>query len=462
MLKKSFLLTLAASVPFAFLLPGCSGQVDTPIAFEPNLVHTRKYQIQKEIPMDQASQDAYWIAEKMFGTPDEPKLPQIITEDEDLSQVVSMDNLIAASGPIDADGRGLYRKHCVICHGITGDGRGSTAAIQTPYPRDYRMGVFKFKSTPRGVKPTKADLAKLIKHGIGGTAMVKIPELTDQDIDALVDYVIYLSWRGELERQAVDGAMLDGIIEDGERILNVELAQKAQADEAFVEQMEALADRDEEELTESEIEQVETFERYQEDWEYAEDYVLDIGDAWLEADDEVLEVPELPADIPVAENYADVVKFRSGPQAETFAASIDRGKELFRGKVAICSKCHGDQGLGNGQTTDYDDWTKDWTMRVGLKPNDRDSLIPLLARGAFEPKNALPRNFAEGIFRGGSSSKDLYRRITQGIDGTPMPAATFVDGQFEQDDVWHIINFIRSLYKPTDEEQAQSQPVAVR
>jgi hypothetical protein len=33
----------------------------------------------------------------------------------------------------------------------------------------------------------------------------------------------------------------------------------------------------------------------------------------------------------------------------------------------------------------------------------------------------------------------------QGIDGTPMPAATFVEGEFEQDDVWHIINFIRSL-----------------
>ena len=84
-------------------------------------------------------------------------------------------------------------------------------------------------------------------------------------------------------------------------------------------------------------------------------------------------------------------------------------------------------------------------MRVGLKPEDRDSLIPLLARGALPPLNAIPRNFAEGIFRGGSSSQDLYRRIMQGIDGTPMPAATFVDGDFEQDDVWHLINFIRSM-----------------
>ena len=65
----------------------------------------------------------------------------------------------------------------------------------------------------------------------------------------------------------------------------------------------------------------------------------------------------------------------------------------------------------------------------------------------------MPRNFAEGIFRGGSTSKDLYRRITQGIDGSPMPAATFVDGEFEKQDVWHLINFIRSL-------QTAESPVA--
>jgi hypothetical protein len=41
-----------------------------------------------------------------------------------------------------------------------------------------------------------------------------------------------------------------------------------------------------------------------------------------------------------------------------------------------------------------------------------------------------------------------------GIEGSPMPAATFVEGQFEQDDVWHLINFIRSLQKPEADEPA--------
>ncbi|QDT03374.1 Cytochrome c [Rubripirellula lacrimiformis] len=442
------LITFATTAVIALGLAGCRDRSPQPLAFEPNLVHTMKYQIQKDVSMDQASKDSFWLAETMFGTPLEPKLPAVVTEDEDLASIVSMENLTRASGPADAEGRGLFQKHCVVCHGVSGDGRGPTAAIQMPYPRDYRLGIFKFKSTPRGVKPTKDDIAKLIHNGIGGTAMVKIPDLTDDDVNALVDYVIYLSWRGELERQAVDGAMFDGIIEDGERIINTQFAEQMRSDPAALEALEAAADADEESLSEEMKTKLELFERYQEDWEYAEDYAAEIGESWLEADEDVLEVPEPPSDFPLAENFADVTKFQQSDQADAFAASVKRGQELFVGKVASCSKCHGEKGLGNGQTTDFDDWTKDWTSRVGLKPEDRDSLVPMMARGAFEPRNALPRNFAEGIFRGGSSSEDLYRRITQGIDGTPMPAATFVDGEFEADDVWNIINFIRSLQTP--------------
>lgn len=442
---KSLALAITCTV-----LAGCDGRVEHPIVFEPNLVHTMKYEITQDIPMEQASKDSSWIIEHMFGTPDEPKLPAALEEDEELASIVSTERLLRASGPADAEGRGLFRKHCVVCHGVTGNGRGPTAAVQTPYPRDYRMGVFKFKSTPRGVKPTREDLARLIRDGIDGTAMKKIPELSEEDIQALVDYVIYLSMRGEHERQQVDMAILDGIFEDEGRLLNTEFAAKVLGDPEYRERLEALADKDEDSLTESEAEELEMYEQFEDDWGYAEEYVLDIAESWLEAEDEVLAVPDPPSDIPLAESFEDIVAFRASGQAEAINASIERGRELFVGKLANCSKCHGERGLGDGQTTDFDDWTKDWTLRVGLKPEeDRDRLIPLLARGALSPRNAIPRNFAEGVFRGGSRSQDLYRRIMQGIDGTPMPAATFVDGQFEQDDVWHLINFIRSLQKPT-------------
>ncbi len=501
---------------------GCSGRIEPTASFEPNLVHALKYQVGQDIPMEQASKDAAWLAQTMFGTPDDPQLPKLVTEDEDLSSIVKMDRLIRASGPAEMEGRGLFRKHCVVCHGVTGNGRGPTAAVQVPYPRDYRMGVFKFKSTPRGVKPTREDLARLIRGGIAGTAMKPIPGLTEEDIQSLVDYVINLSWRGELERTALDDAMFELDLAAGDRILNYEFAEQLEASPDLRNKLAAInedidggelanyeqylamdarlnsesglkaildqAVQSEDEPADSQLakdleayeiyqdfakelsedaelkakldqalkqttaEELLNYERYVESWEIAEGFVEDIGGSWLEAEDEILEVPDPPTGFPLAESHADFVKLSQGDKATELAASVKRGQELFVGKIASCSKCHGEQGLGNGQTADYDDWTKDWTTRVGLKPEDKESLIPLLARGALPPRNAIPRNFAEGIFRGGSTSQDLYRRIMQGIDGTPMPAATFVEGQFEQDDVWHLINFIRSLQRSDGEE----------
>ncbi|MDG2221752.1 MAG: c-type cytochrome [Rubripirellula sp.] len=458
--NSSLLFLLPLLLLPVLMMAGCE-RVERPAVFDPNLVLTMKYQITEDIPMEDASQDSTWIVEKMFGTPDDPKLPEVMTEDESFASIVSMDRLQQASGPADAEGRGLFRKHCALCHGVSGNGRGPSAAVQNPYPRDFRMGKFKFNSTPGGVKPTREDLAGVIRNGIGGTAMKKINELTEEDIQALVDYVIYLSIRGEHERQQINIAMMDGILEDGTRLLNTQFASEYfnQADTA--EQLETLAEKDEDSLSEAETERLEAYEKFEEDWEYAKDYVADIAESWLEAEEEALQVPEPPTGFPLAESREDIDAFRASDQAAVINESIQRGRELFVGKVANCSKCHGEKGLGDGQTTDFDDWTKDWTLKVGLKPDEREKLIPLLARGAMLPRNAIPRNFAEGVFRGGSSSNDLYRRITQGIDGTPMPAATFVEGQFEKEDVWHLINFMRSLQKPAEPlESVEPSPQA--
>ncbi|TWU19952.1 cytochrome c [Allorhodopirellula heiligendammensis] len=408
---------------------GCHSE-PAPLEFEPNLVHAMKYQIKEGIPMEQAGEDAFWVVTEMFGTPENPKLPAIVTEDEDLASVVSIENLQRASGRIGQDGRGLFQTHCVTCHGTTGNGRGELSATMSPYPRDYRKGIFKYKSTERGAKPTREDLAGLIKNGINGTRMVAIPNLSDEDVQALVDYVIYLSWRGELERQLVDDAVYELDLESGDRIIDP-AAQNATG---------------------------EPKETFDESWELAEDFATDIGEAWLEAPDEVVEVPDPPADFVVPDTHEEFVAAMQDDRAETLQASVERGGLLFKGKIASCSKCHGEQGRGDGQNTDYDDWTKEWTVSIGIKPEDRESLIKLLARGALPPINATPRNFSLGAFHGGSTAKELYMRITQGIEGTPMPAVTFVPGEFEEDDVWHLINFIRSLQETPDATTGESEP----
>ena len=55
--------------------------------------------------------------------------------------------------------------------------------------------------------------------------MKKIPELNDEDVQALTDYVIYLSMRGELERALIDGAALDLDLEGGDRVIDTEFGR---------------------------------------------------------------------------------------------------------------------------------------------------------------------------------------------------------------------------------------------
>ncbi|WP_286177414.1 cytochrome c [Stieleria mannarensis] len=434
-----------------FLLAGCSREkAEYTAQFEPNLVHAMKYQIKEGIPMEEALKDANWIIDGMFGTPDEPTLPEVLLED-DFSDLISLDRIKRAAGPI-GENSGLYRKHCVSCHGVTGNGRGENSAILDPYPRDYRHGIFKFKSTKRGSKPVREDLARSIRDGIDGTAMKKIPELTEEDIQALVDYVIYLSIRGELERTLIDDAIFELDLEGGDRIVDRQLGETIAAGgrEQLEKQVEAWEQAGEPEGERGE-EIAERLDNFDESMEIAQEMLEDIAFDWLDAEEDVVEVPEPPADIPVADSYEEFIELSEGDQADALAASIKRGQEIFTGKVASCSKCHGEKGHGDGQNKDYDDWTKDWTTRAGLKPEDTDALIPLMARGAMPPKNALPRNFSEGVFRGGAAAEDLYRRILQGIEGSPMPASTFVPGEYEKDDIWHLINFVRSVKKPEPE-----------
>ena len=105
-------------------------------------------------------------------------------------------------------GQRVYARQCAACHGTTGDGQGPAGAHLNPPPRDYRNGVFKFTSTPRGSKPRREDLRRILKYGAKGTSMPAFRFLSEEDTEAVIDYVQVLSVRGELEidlvREATD------------------------------------------------------------------------------------------------------------------------------------------------------------------------------------------------------------------------------------------------------------------
>jgi mono/diheme cytochrome c family protein len=384
-----------------------------PAEFRLNMVEATK---QRLTPEQERQVSTVLLA--MFGTPDDPTvLPETGLDEAKLR---------LAAGPVRSDivGRknGLYREHCVHCHGITGDGLGPTAAFLNPYPRDYRPGVFKFKSTERADKPTHADLVRILHNGIPGSSMPSFALLPPVQVDALAEYVKYLAMRGETEL-ALMRAYFD------------------------------LDDEDQGKLPETrEFLVAETLEP--------------IAARWRDADAARIPVPEMPAGIDLA-------------------ASIAKGKELFYGDKANCVKCHGITGLGDGQANDYDDWNKAIveigkevasgkekaaeTQTASLSPEQmaqHKADLAWLAKfdrvlegDALRPRTIPPRNLRHGIYRGGRRPLDLYYRIHAGIYGAPMPAAA---GTVPPEDIWHIVNYVLSLPYQFDGELGADRAVAAR
>jgi mono/diheme cytochrome c family protein len=397
-------------VMIALVFVGCNKK--NVAEFEPNMVYAKGLEIKEGISMARALSETQDALKLIFGEPDNPQMPGQLSEGE-FADLISAERIKAATQPIQGKS-GLYAKHCATCHGITGNGRGTTAALLDPYPRDYRAGKYKFKSTPRGAKPLREDLFYTIRHGIDGTSMKEIPELTDADVEALVDYVIYLSIRGELERKLLnEGMELD--YEADERLFDVSAKTTAP-------------------------------DKYKEQLELVNELLTEVIEPWVEAKEKVKEIPELPTDFPVPATREEVLQAVQSSEDSPLKASVMRGKEIFASEAAACSKCHGKEGYGDGQTQDYDDWTKEWTKNISIDPADEQAQIPLVARGALPPRKILPRDFRIGLFRGGAKPEQIYRRIAEGIDGTPMPA-----NMLPTEDIWHLVNYVRSLKSESEE-----------
>jgi mono/diheme cytochrome c family protein len=135
--------------------------------------------------------------DKRFGT---PAAPTVVSENKKLIELLSLDDKTLEPGSV------LYRRHCVHCHGLTGDGRGPTAGWVHPHPRDYRRGLFKFTSVSKGGgRARREDLLRTLREGIEGTSMPTFRLLPAEQLEQLVSYVIHLSIRGEVEFEVMKG-----------------------------------------------------------------------------------------------------------------------------------------------------------------------------------------------------------------------------------------------------------------
>lgn len=376
----------------------------------------------------------------MFGTPDEPyALPET---------GLDLRKLKMASGPVWSDQlggkHGLYRRYCAHCHGISGDGRGPTAMILNPYPRDYRPGVFKFKTTYNPNEPSDNDLQTILHNGIPGTAMPSFAVYPPDEVAAVIEYVKYLSMRGQMETALIN-------------YVSQELNANPLTGEG--DELNPAKNEDQRKAITSML-------------------TDDVVAGWKEANENVVQPEEgkLPGHDRAAAEIAE---------------SATKGRELFYGTKANCIKCHGPTALGDGQQDDYDIWSK-----ATKKFEDDTAMIPASIKSLKEamasqqgdeleasrkelaaknkelsereaviaqllpPRNAIPRNLRDGVFRGGRRPWDIYHRVNQGISGTPMPgggpASAGAQGTLSDEEIWTIVDYVKSVaFEPASVPQSR-------
>ncbi|QDV18232.1 Cytochrome c [Gimesia panareensis] len=287
-------------------------------------------------------------------------------------------------------GRDLYNRHCMHCHGMSGEGTGPTSRYLNPPPRDFRLGIYKYTSTKPTAKAQKADLERTVKEGIAGTYMPSFKLLTDDEVAAIVNYVIWLSMRGETEKKLVDELFFDY-------------------------SKEVVAERTSEDGGEKPEEIQEELKEYMElDFPDTLEFATSsVADAWEEA------------------NMEDAIVVPGTPRVPDTPESRERGRKLYLSDKTKCATCHGPQGRGNGTAT-QDFWTNPVTNK---KYPDR-GLHDIWG-------NQLPpRDLHRGIYRGGRRPIDVYRRMYSGIKGTPMPA---FGGPLSDEELWDLVNYVMSL-----------------
>ncbi len=103
-------------------------------------------------------------------------------------------------------------------------------------------------------------------------------------------------------------------------------------------------------------------------------------------------------------------------EPEITEARLSSGAEVY--ERLKCGTCHGVDGWGDGPSS------------LTLKNDAKERVYPT--------------NIAIGIFKGGASGEDLYKRIATGLDGSPMPSYA---AEASPEEIWDVVHYTQSLVK---------------
>lgn len=428
----------------AAVLLSCAGCQRGEIAFTPNNLEA----VDAELVTLHREQ----IAQAMvatFGTPEVPRVPEGVGLDiTKLTMAAGQPGYVRNSHGEKYQQRGLYRQHCASCHGITGNGMGPAASMLNPYPRDFRQGKFKFKSTYLSAKPTHEDLHRVVLNGVPGTAMPSFAVLDAQQIDALIEYVRYLSIRGQVERELI--------------ALVADEFDSNWSDDTTGDGFQPATDGDAAEML--------------------DELVASVAKSWQQAEDNVVQPT------------VDFRELANRSEAEVHESAA-LGARLFVSSRAKCIDCHGSDGTarvgGSGslqdQLKELDDWNRQAdgfrrkTAALAEQLAEKKSQLAALPADQREQASktltaelrqlrrreqvvtallpvqlARPRNLQGGVWRGGSEPLDLFYRVHQGIAGTPMPGhgspRPGTAGALSEEEIVQLVDFLEAGAVPAASE----------
>jgi mono/diheme cytochrome c family protein len=289
-----------------------------------------------------------------------------------------------------AGGYGLYRRHCLHCHGVSGAGDGPTSPFLYPFPRDYRKGLFKFTSTPNGARPHRDDLIRTVRNGLHGTSMPSFEALlSEDDINQVVDHVIFLSIRGETEALLIDS----GSIADENDIEALSIDEARQTVEGVINK-----------------------------WKTAQGQVFNPA------------IPRTPS------THESIERGRQ--------LFLGKTKEKLE-----CAGCHGTLARGDGPSFvsqdvfNYVVFGGDPSTRAERIASLDTKTKDLWGQKLDDWGNPLrPSNLNRGVYKGGRRPLDIYWRIAKGITGAQMPAHY---PTIDHKQIWDLVNFVLALpYEP--------------
>jgi mono/diheme cytochrome c family protein len=88
----------------------------------------------------------------------------------------------------------IYAQRCAVCHGPDGRGNGPAAPSLIPRPRDFRLGQYKYKTTPADRPPAEGDLIRTVRDGLHASAMPYFGDLlSEAEIREVVTFITGLS-----------------------------------------------------------------------------------------------------------------------------------------------------------------------------------------------------------------------------------------------------------------------------